>query len=442
METDNQPIHTGAVAGDAPSAPKKTPAPAGELRLLKPQRTGVVRVPCDLDSVIPANHRARAIWKVVEQLDVSPFEADLRARGSHPGRPAIDRRVLIAVWIYATSEGVYEARELDRLCKLHGAYMWLCGGVPVDYHVLADLRVHHAEALDRLFGQVLERLRAQDRVPLKRTAQDGMRVRASAGAASFHREPTLQKHLEEARQQVQELPKQQQESTPKPSARSASAQVRAAREHVQRLDQALEELPKVRQSKKEPDKAEARASTTDPEARVMKMGDGGFRPAFNVQFTVDTDTRVIAEVGVTNSGSDQGQLEGQLDAIQARHGRLPQEHLVDGGFARKESIEDATSRGVTIYAPVQKPKRSDVNPHEAKPDDSKAVAAWRERMGTAEAKEIYKHRAATVETVNGDAREHRGLDRFVVRGLKKIRCVVLWFAATYNLLKLLAMVPA
>lgn len=211
---------------------------------------------------------------------------------------------------------------------------------------------------------------------------------------------------------------------------------------MQRLDQALQELPRIRESKKEPDKAEARVSTTDPQARVMKMGDGGFRPAYNVQFTVDTESRVIVDLGVTNSGSDQGQIEGQLDAIQVRHGRLPQEHLVDGGFAKKESIENAASRGVTVYAPVQKPRRSDVNPHEAKPDDSAAVAAWRERMGTAEAKEIYKQRCATVETVNGDAREHRGLDRFVVRGLKKIRCVVLWFAATYNILRLLATVTA
>lgn len=204
------------------------------------------------------------------------------------------------------------------------------------------------------------------------------------------------------------------------------------------MEKALQELPKVRESKKEADKAEARVSTTDPEARVMKMSDGGFRPAYNVQFTVDTDTRVIVELGVINNGSDQGQIEPQLEAIQARQGKLPQDHLVDGGFARKASIENAAGRGVTVYAPVQKPKRSDVNPHEAKPDDPAAVAAWRERMGTPEAKEIYKKRAATVETVNADAREHRGLDRFAVRGLKKIRCVVLWFAATYNIFRLLA----
>lgn len=174
----------------------------------------------------------------------------------------------------------------------------------------------------------------------------------------------------------------------------------------------------------------------------MKMADGGFRPAYNVQFTVDTASRVIVEAGVINSGSDQGQMEPQLEAIQARHATLPQEHLVDGGFARKESIENAAARGVSVFAPLMKPKRSDVNPHEAKPGDSEAVGAWRVRMGTAEAKGIYKLRGATVETVNGDAREHRGLDRFVVRGLRKVRGVVLWFAVTYNLLRLRAVATA
>lgn len=216
METEGKAINHSAAAGGHHPAATQTAVPSGELRLLKPQRTGVVQVPCDLDRMIPADHRARAIWKVVEQIDVSAFEVDLRARGSHPGRPAIDRRVLLAVWIYGTSEGVYEARELDRLCKQHTAYLWLCGGVPVDYHVLADIRVQHAEALDRLFGQVQDLLRAQDQVPLKRTAQDGMRVRASAGAASFHREPTVQKHLEQARQQVQELQRQPEESSSGP----------------------------------------------------------------------------------------------------------------------------------------------------------------------------------------------------------------------------------
>jgi hypothetical protein len=344
---------------------------------------------------------------------------------------------MVTLWIYATLEGVAEARKLDRLCRFHAAYQWICGGVTVDYHLLSDFRVQHSEALDDLMSQVLGVLEHQGLVKLQRTSQDGMRVRASAGAASFRRDKSLQECLKEAREHVQRV-WQQASSRPSMNARERAAQERAAREREERVRRAIEELPKVREAKKPQDQQEARVSTTDPEARVMKMADGGFRPAYNVQLSVDTQTRVIVEADVTHSGSDMGQTETMLDGIEARHDRLPAEHLVDGGFAKKESLQAAADRGVTVYAPVQKARSKDVNPYQAKPGDTPGVAAWRERMGTPEAKEIYKQRAATVETANGDLREHRGLDRLVVRGLPKVRCVVLWAAIAYNILRLMA----
>lgn len=175
-----------------------TPVPLGEPRLLKPQRRGVVRAPCSLEDMLPQDHMARGICSVIETLDVSGFEATIRSRGSQAGRPAIDPRILITLWVYAGCEGVSEARAVDRLCKMHAAYQWICGGVSVDYHVLSDFRVDHAPALDRMMSEVLELLKQRGQVELKRTSQDGMRVRASAGAASFHRQETLQKHLQEA----------------------------------------------------------------------------------------------------------------------------------------------------------------------------------------------------------------------------------------------------
>jgi transposase len=192
-------------AGDPAHKQDATPVSLGEPRLLKPQRLGVVRVPCSLDEMLPQDHMARAIWGVIETLDVSEFEATIRSRGSQAGRPAIDPRILITLWVYAGCEGVSEARAVDRLCKMHAAYQWICGGVSVDYHVLSDFRVEHGEALDRMMSQVLGRLKERGQVPLERTSQDGMRVRASAGAASFHREGTLQEHLQEAQEQLQQI---------------------------------------------------------------------------------------------------------------------------------------------------------------------------------------------------------------------------------------------
>jgi len=413
-------------------------APQGRPRLLQPDRYQMRFTPTDLNSLIEEDHPARAIWAMVEKLDVSKFEAPIAARGETAGRPAIDPRILLTLWLYATSEGLGSARELERLCEMHHAYQWIGGGVHVNHHTLSDFRVHHQEALDDLMTQILGVLKHQGLVELKRVAQDGMRVRASAGAASFRREKSLRKCLDEAREQVRETAREMQ-AGPEASARRQAAQERAARERAQRLERALEELPKAREAKtSEEDKREARVSTTDPEARVMKMGDGGFRPAYNVQLATDAKTRVIVGVEVTNSGSDQGQMPPMLEEIRERNGQLPAEHLVDGGYTKKESIEQAADQGVTVYAPVQKPRKEGIDRHEPKPGDSPAIAQWRQRMGTPEAKEIYKERAATAERTNADLRCYRGLGPFLVRTLPKVRCVVLWAALSYNILRLIS----
>ena len=428
----------GAVPqGQASPPASPVPAPAGAPRVLRPDRQQMRFTPTDLESLLAEDHPARAIWTVVEKMDLSKFEATIAAREGHAGRPGIDPRILVALWIYATSDGVGSAREVERLQEMHHAYQWICGGVHVNHHSLSDFRVDHKEALDDLFTQILGVLTHHGLVELQRVAQDGMKIRASAGAASFRREKSLAQCLEEAREQVKEVAREA-EAGEDVSLRRKAAQERAARERQERVERALAELPKARESKKEKDKAEARVSTTDPEARVMKMGDGGFRPAYNAQFATDTKTRVIVGVDVTNSGSDMGQMPPMLQNIDQRNGRLPAEHLVDGGYPKKESIEQAAKQGVTVYAPVQKPKQAGVDPHQPKPDDSPEVADWRTRMGTPEAKKIYKDRAATAETTNADLRCNRALDRLLVRGLPKVRCVVLWAALTYNILKLIA----
>jgi hypothetical protein len=235
---------------------------------------------------------------------------------------------------------------------------------------------------------------------------------------------------------VEEAKRQADEPDTQRSARERAAVERAAREREERVTRALAELPKARAAKnKAKDKEQARVSTTDPEARVMKMGDGGFRPAYNAQFATDTTSRVIVGVGVTNSGSDMGQADPMRAEIERRTGGQPKDLLIDGGFAKLESIEDASAVGTTVYAPVPKPRKEGIDPHQPKEGDTPAVAEWRQRMGTAEAKEIYRQRAATAETVNADLRTWRGLDRFLVRGSGKVLNVILWSAITYNVMR-------
>jgi len=164
-----------------------------------------------------------------------------------------------------------------------------------------------------------------------------------------------------------------------------------------------------------------------------KMGDGGFRPAFNAQLATDTESRVIVGVGLTENGTDYAQAAPMVDQIEQRTGAKLEELLVDGGFTSKEAVEDVTEKQVILYGPV--PERKDTpDPFAIKPTDSEAVRRWKERMATEEAKRIYRERAATAETVNGDLRAWRSLDRFLVRGKRKALCVLLWNALTYNIM--------
>ena len=410
-------------------------AAEGVPRLKTANRRQIELSPCCLEDLLAEDHRARSVWALVEQLDLEAFYEPIKSRTGGVGRPAIDPKILVGLWLYATSEGVGSARELARLCESHDAYRWMCGGVSVNHHTLSDFRVGNGSALDDLMTQVLAVLMRQGIVTLKRVAQDGMRVRASAGAASFRREKSLEACLDAAREQVEEVKREAEKLDSGRSAREQAARERAARERHERVQRALVELPKARKAKPAKDKEKARVSTTDPEARVMKMGDGGYRPAFNLQLATDTESRVIVGVGVTNVGSDKSQLEPMLADVQRRTGSRPEELLVDGGFTKLESIEKASELGVTVYAPLQAPTKPGVDPHEPKRDDSPAIKAWRSRMATEKAKEIYKQRAATAETVNGDLRTWRGLDRLVVRGSEKVMSLLLWGAITYNVMR-------
>jgi transposase len=433
------------------TAAKESNDTRGTVRLRRPDRMQVVmRMECD-DDLIPKGHQARVIWDVVQKLDLSAFYQPIQARDGVRGRDATDPALLIALWLYATIRGVGSARELARLCAESRPYQWICGGVSMNHHTLSDFRVGHGKALDELFTQVIASLTDKGLVKVHRISQDGMRVRACAGASSFRGEERLAKLLEEAHTHVKELSAmlEDPEKSASLSARQKAAQSRAARERVQRIEAAVEQLPKLKQKQeaaakqagdgeygKKLKKGKPRASTTDPDARVMKMGDGGFRPAVNVQFAVDTDSRAIVGVDVSQAGSDKGLAEPMRQQVEQRSGEKVDEHLLDGGFLVLDEIDRAVEAGVTLFVPPtipRDPAKLDTR-YLPKPSDTEAQAAWRERMGTEAAQKIYRQRGATVETVNADVKVHRGLDRLLVRGLPKARCVALWCGLAYNLM--------
>jgi transposase len=438
-----------AAAARARAASKRQGAP----RVLEPNRAQIELRASDLESLLAEDHRARLVWGYVERQDLSALFDAIKARGAAPGRRAIDPRVLFALWLYAVLDGVGSGREVARLCREHDAYRWICGGVPVNYHALNDFRsgAGNGEVMDEVLSDNVAALAAVGAITLERVAQDGMRVRAHAGAASFRRQARLEEHQLEARELVQALKTQAQVDPGQASRRVQAARLRAAQEREQRIADALARLPEMAAAKRRNgDKPEdARASTTDADASNMKMGDGGFRPAYNVQFATDCASQVIVGVDAVTAGSDMAQLAPMVAQVEQRLGQAPQQWLVDGGFPGHAQI-DAVADKTELYAPVPRPKPTkgkdgDEPPapgseFEPKPGDSDAVTQWRRRMAGDAAREIYKDRAATAECVNAQAR-NRGLQRMPVRGLAKVRCVVRLYALAHNLMRMTALAP-
>ena len=385
--------------------------------------------PTDLESLLPPGHAARLVWRFVEGLDLSAFTATIRARAGRAGRPAIDPKILVALWLYATIDGVGSAREVDRLCYAHDAYRWLRGGVSVNYHTLSTFRVAHQAALDALLTQSITVLLDKQVVTLQRIAQDGTKIRASAGVRSFRRGERLRDCRQMARQQV---------ARTHAEADGVAPAARAAAERLARVEEALAALPEVEATKQRNGATTAaRVSTTDPDARVMKMADGGYRPAYNVQFATDVDGRAVVGVAVTNGG-EQAELVPMLDQVQARTQRRPGAVFADGGFVSTAGILGVAARGVPLYAPVSAGKHA---PGSGGGPMDPAVAAWRARMATDEAKTLYRLRAATAERVNADTKGHRALRTVPVRGMPKVHTWALWVALAVNVMRAMAIVP-
>jgi transposase len=456
----------GLFAGLADQA---APAPAGggRPRLRFAERDQIEWRPISLDGLLADDHRARLVWRFVEGLDLTALHSTIKSVDGRPGHPPADPRIMLALWLYATVEGIGSAREIARLCEAHVAFQWLCGGVGMNAKTLADFRVDHGAVLERLLVDRFTALVRAGVASLDRVAQDGVRVRASAGAASFRRHSTLQDCQREAQNTVADLREQVNADPGATSRRQAAARQRAAEDREQRVRAALavtEQLNARQQEQarreaeraarqaqqdaaqgkaaqgrkdeeaasKKPRVSEPRAATTDAQARVMKMADGGFRPAYNVQFATDTKSLAIASVSVDNIGSDRGKMAPMNDALASQYGERPRQHLVDGGFVKFEDIEALAQNDVAVFAPVPKPRDESRDRHAPQSDDGPAVAEWRQRMAEDAAKQIYKQRAATAECANAQAR-NRGLTQFLVRGLEKVKIVALWHALTHNM---------
>jgi transposase len=379
------------------------------------------------DDWIAQDHRARLLWQVIGLLDLSAFTANSMSLEGVAGRPVSSVQMLLTLWMYAVSEGVGSARAIARKIDSDDAYRWIAGGESVSHSKLSEFRVGHRVALDKLLTDVLASLLQQGLLSLDLVAQDGIRVRAHASAPSFRSASGLSKLREQAALHVKAVFAEADD--PEASEREKRARERGALDIQRRVEAAIQTVNELQTE----DKEAPRASTTDADARVMKMADGGFRPAYNVQLATAGDPmggpRTIVGVRVTNVGSDMGSICPMLDDIERRTGSLPKVLLADGGHAKHECIRAAAERGVQTLVPPISPQ---IKPTDA--DRDPAIAAWKAHMQTDEAKQAYRARASLCELSNAHFKEHHGIAQVLVRSLEKVTCIALFGALTANLL--------
>ena len=421
-----------------PEAAGTQPPVSGRRRFKSGERHQIEFQELALDDLVPHSHPVRAVDAWVDLQDLSELENRFKAMEGGPGQTPIHPGVLLKLWIFATLEGEGSARFLSELIERDNLYRWLAGGLTICHRVLSEFRVLDGDYMERLLVAHVADLMHAGLVTMQTVAQDGMRVRANAGKSSFRRKGTL----EEMEAQVQEQLQVLREELDRPSGdsretRRTARKLRAKAEQLQRIKQAQEERTKLeaqraRRSAKEP---EARASTTDPEARSMKMANGGFNPAFNVQYATDAASGVIVSVHVTNQGTDAGQTGPALETMSRSYSRTPENMVGDGGFATRENVDSCAAHGTKPFMPIkelQKKIDKGLDPYAPQPGDSEAVKDWRQRMSTEEAAEIYRLRCQTAEWVNAQTRNH-GFQQMPVRGLLKARCIALLHALAHNI---------
>ena len=415
-------------------------------RLNRACRNQYELLPNLLEDIIPKDHLARSVWEYVESLDLSIILGKIQSVQNNSGRPATDPKILLCIWLFATIKGIGSSRVIEEYCKEHDAFKWICGGVKMNYHTISDFRSRHGDQLNELLTMSVAVLANSGIISLEKVSQDGMRVRASAGAGSFRREAALNDQYILAQVLLEDIKEEEKKNPGACRTRLAAAELKATEDRLQRLANAKNELEKIRLEKiayakqerkkiKDKELENTRVSTTDCEARVMKMACSGFRPAYNMQFASTNVGKAIIGLDVTNKGCDNKQLTKMIDQIELRYKCVPKKWFVDGGFENQEELNTAGNKykDCKVYMPVKVTAKNKANPFARQPQDSEIVGEWRERMGTDEAKELYKERAATAEYSNAQAR-NRGLQQILVRGIEKAKCVALFYAIAHNMM--------
>lgn len=494
--------------------PSAIPAPEPTPRApkLKPidRSQGLLR-PVIVDELVGPEHKVRAIWDLTGALDLSGFSEKIKSREGAAGSPAWAPRLLVSVWLYSYSEQVSSAREISRLMEYEPGLMWLSGLGEVNHHTLSEFRTAHEKELKGLLAELLGMLSKEGLIKLELVAHDGTKIRAQAGAGSLRREKTLEKETAKAQQMIEEIERATavREQEGKGRTRREAARERMARERLERMKLAGEELQKLREGKhSQKEREEARVSLSEPEARVMKHGDGAKTPSYNLQLSTDAEKTIVVAMQLTQCSSDSGSLLPGMDDVKDMMGQYPKQGVADGGYTNHAAIVGMEERGVEFYGSPSSPearqagalKKAGIDPDfgpkafthdaeqrtlacpagkameyvrqlqkrgdsyqqfQAQAADCRAcpfqqqccprgqevrliliritekaeMVAFRAKMETPEAKQIYRKRGPTAEFPNCWIKEKFGLRKFRLRGLAKARVEALWGVLTYDVMQ-------
>jgi transposase len=420
--------------------------PASYYKLRTPNRNQIEFQICCLNDLLPLEHKARIVWDFVEAMDTSICLEYINTFNGAVGRPTVDPKILLALWIYTILDGNCSARKLDELCQNHDIYKWICGGVSVNRTMLADFRSHHPRKFDELLTNCLAVMVKSGLINDSDFSQDGTRVKANAGFNSFRREESLKDLQANLTEYIKQLKAEEKTNPNAYEERQRAEKERTAIEKKNRVKAALENLEEARSEKMkngtkhrdtptDEELKEVRASTTDPDVRKMKMGDNGFRLAYNVQFATGLDSRVIYGVDVVKT-LDPGTACKMIAQVQERLKKLLldpiKNWIADSAYSGKDDIDIVALLfpHCRYYAPPKTRKGTD--PKKVQRYDSEAVKKWRGMIGSEEVLDVYKKRCSTAEFSNAQVK-NQSLQKFSVRGLIKAKGIALLHAIAQNL---------
>jgi len=436
-------------------------------------RDQLLLLPPSVDKWVPMDHVVRFIWDCVSQINKFAFYSSY----GREGRPPYDPAMMLAVLIYAYSEGIRSSRKIAKACAEQLPFRWLTGNVVPDHCAVARFRSRHEELLRKVFVDALRLCHEAGLVNLGKIFLDGTKLKANASLESNRRLEQLEKEVAQMFEEAKKVdseedeefgPDQSGDGLPKPlqSAQGRLERLQAAKERLEKEAAAerKEQEEKIRareaqeastgqkkRGRKPNDPEEAvdhdrKANVTDPDSRIMKTRHE-YIQGYNGQ-TVVTEDQIIVSMAVTQEENDLHQLEPMIEETKRTIGEAGIDKplgamAADAGYWRDDlDVPGMEEEGPILVITTKKDWKQRKACEEQEPPRGRIprTATTRERMDrrlkTKKGRETYKLRGRTIEPVFGQIKKIFGFVGFMRRGVRAAQSEWALICACFNLMKL------